>query len=109
MNPKGDGDDRNVVPLGKEPLPEPPAPVTRPSRMHGLSIAAMATCALLGILATFLFVTVTWPGETGRYVGAVIFLSGVGFIASAATAVFTAARDTYAISREAAAGSDEDR
>ena len=93
------GDDPNVVPLGKEPIPEPPAPVTKPSRLHGLSIASMATCALIGILATFLFVTVSWPGETGRYVGAVIFLAAVGFIASAATAVFTAARDTYVLAR----------
>jgi hypothetical protein len=94
-----DDDVPNVVPLGNEPIPEAPAPVTRPSRLHGLSIASMAVCALIGISATFLFVTVTWPGETGRYVGAVIFLATVGFIASAATAVFTAARDTYAIGR----------
>ena len=97
------GDGPNVVPLGKEPIPEPPAPVTRPSRLHGTAIALMAGCALIGIVATFLFVTVNW-GDKGRWVGAVIFLSGVGFVAFAATAVFTAARDTYVVTRE---GSDE--
>ena len=103
------GDDGSkLVPLGKEPIPEPPAAVTRPSRLHGLSIALMATCALVGILATFLFVTVTWPGDTGRFVGAVIFLSAVCFVASAATAVFTAARDTYVIARHGAPV-DEDK
>jgi len=102
VNTGGGDDGSKVVPLGKEPIPDAPAPVTRPSRLHGLSIALMATCALVGILATFLFVTVTWPGETGRFVGAVIFLSVVGFVASASTAVFTAARDTYAIARQTA-------
>ena len=107
MNTVGGDDGSKVVPLGKEPVPEPPAPVTRPSRLHGLSIALMATCALVGILATFLFVTVTWPGETGRFVGAVIFISVVGFVASASTAVFTAARDTYAIARKTASIQDD--
>ena len=92
-------ENKTVVPLGKEPIPEPPAPVTPPGRLHGLSIALMAICALVGIVATFLFATVNW-GESSRYVGAVIFLAGVGFIASAAAAVFTAARDTYAVSRQ---------
>ena len=102
-------DDPNVVPLGKEPIPEPPAPVTKPSRLHGTAIMLMAGCALLGTVATFLFVTVSWPGDTGRWVGTVIFLSAVGFLASAAMAVFTAARDTYAIAREERRTEDEAR
>lgn len=68
----------------------------------------MAASALVGIVATFLFVTVTWPGETGRYVGATIFLAVVGFVASAAIAIFTAARDTYVLSKEPSKPDDAD-
>ena len=103
-----EGPDPTVIPLGKEPLREPSPPVTRPSRLHGLSIALMATSALVGIVAMFLFVTVTWPDDTGRYVGATIFLSVVGFVASAATAIFTAARDTYVVSKDPSKTDDAD-
>jgi hypothetical protein len=103
-----EGPDPTVVPLGKEPIPEPPPPVTPPSRLHGLSIALMATSALVGIVATFLFVTVTWPGDTGRYVGATIFLSVVGFVTGAAIAIFTAARDTYVLTNGPSKTDDAD-
>ena len=106
--PLSGSQDPTVVPLGKQPPPEPPAPVTKPGRLHGFSITLMATSALIGIVATFLFVTVTWSGDAGRYVGAVIFLSVVGFVASAAIAIFTAARDTYVLTRDAPNTDDTD-
>jgi hypothetical protein len=55
----------------------------------------MATCAVIGIVSTLAFITVTW-GAVARYVGAAIFLSVVGFLACASAAMLTAARDTYA-------------
>ncbi|MGH2787315.1 MAG: hypothetical protein ACRDJV_05315 [Actinomycetota bacterium] len=70
--------------------------VRRPGLVHGLAIAGMALFSLVGIGAAIAFVTVGWPGNTGRYVTAVIFVSVVGFLLSATTAVFAAARDTYA-------------
>ena len=106
--PLSKSEDPTVVPLGKDPIREPPAPVTKPGRLHGFSITLMATSALIGIAATFLFVTVTWSGDAGRYVGAVIFLSVVGFVASAAIAIFTAARDTYVLTRDASKTDDGD-
>jgi hypothetical protein len=63
--------------------------------MHGAAMIAMAVFAIVGFLAMFAFITVGWPGRSGRYVITVVFLAGVGFLASAAIAVFAAARDTY--------------
>lgn len=88
--------DGKVVPLGTTPPPEDPPPVSRPTRLHGVAIAGMATCALIGILAMFLFITVNWTHTLGRYVIGTAFLAGIGFLSFASTAVFTAARDTYA-------------
>jgi hypothetical protein len=42
------------------------------------------------------FVTIRWPGSSGRYLIAVLFGSVIVFVVSASTAVLTAARDTYA-------------
>jgi hypothetical protein len=56
----------------------------------------MALSAVVGFFALFAFVTVGWPGRTGRYVIMIVVFSGVVFMASAATAVLAAARDTYA-------------
>lgn len=42
------------------------------------------------------FVTVTWPEDTGTYVKVGLAASVVGFLICAVTAVFAAARDTYA-------------
>jgi hypothetical protein len=42
------------------------------------------------------FVTIRWPGSSGRYLIAVLFASVIVFVVSASTAVLTAARDTYA-------------
>lgn len=57
----------------------------------------MALFALAGIISMLAFITVTWPGDSGRYIIAVVFISGIGFLASASIAVFSAARDTYAL------------
>ena len=56
----------------------------------------MALSALTGIMSMLAFITVTWPGDTGRYVVAVFIGSGICFLACASMAVFSAARDTYA-------------
>lgn len=56
----------------------------------------MAGFAVLGIVATLAFITVGWPGDTGRRVIAVIILSALAFMACASAAVLSAARDTYA-------------
>lgn len=61
----------------------------------------MALSALVGIVTIFLFVTVGWPDDTGRYVIAIFFLSMIVFIACASAGVFTAARDTYAVNARA--------
>ncbi len=92
----------NVVPLGRAPQVryEEPEPSRPQGRLHRVAIAGMATCALLGTIAMLVFITVSWPGDTGRYVVAVIVGSGVGFLACASTAVFSAARETYALPRK---------
>jgi hypothetical protein len=85
-----------VVEIPGAEKPHPITAVRRPGKVHGLAIAGMAICSLVGIAATLAFITVGWPGTTGRYVIAVIFLSVVGFFLCASMAVFAAARDTYA-------------
>lgn len=92
-------DDRKVVPLGTTPPPEAPPQVTPPTKLHGLATTGMALCALVGILSTFLFITVNWTETSRRYVIVTAFLAGIGFLSFASTAVFTAARDTYANER----------
>ena len=86
--------DDNIVRLPKEP--PPPAPPTPPGRLHGLAIAGMAVSALVGIFAMLAFITVGWPGNSGRVLVGAFVLSGIGFLTCASLAVLTAARDTYA-------------
>lgn len=93
------GPDDNVVDLPADPVPQSSMPATRPSRLHGLSIAGMAACALVGILTMLAFITVNWSAGAGRVVVGTFVLSGIGFLACASTAVLTAARDTYSHSR----------
>ena len=92
------GHSDNVVSLGKAPVVEPvPVVATRPQgALHRAAIAGMTICAIVGILSMLAFITVTWPEESSRYVVAVFIGSGVGFLASASIAVFSAARETYA-------------
>lgn len=85
----------NVVHLGVAPEPKPVEPPPAQSRLHTLAIAGMAVCAVIGILSMLAFITVTWPGDSGRYVIGVFIASGVGFMTSASLAVFSAARDTH--------------
>jgi hypothetical protein len=97
----------NVVPLGAEvaDAPEPP-PSPPASRLHGLAIAGMALCALLGIGSMLAFVTVRWAGAAGRFIIAVVIFSAIGFLVCASTAVFTAARDMYARAPGKSAGGE---
>jgi hypothetical protein len=92
----GRSGDGNVVPLSN-PLPSPqPEPVpVRPGTVHGLAIAGMSLFAVLGIVSMLLFVTVTWPGNIGRYIVVAFVTAVFGFIICAIVAVFAAARDTY--------------
>ena len=83
----------NVVRLPADPPPEPP--VTPPGRMHGLSIAGMGISAIIGVTAMVAFITVTWPENIARIVVGICLFSGLAFMTFAATAVFSAARDTY--------------
>ena len=55
----------------------------------------MAASALLGITTMIAFVTVGWPGATGRVVIGLFIAAVVTFMACASIAVFSAARDTY--------------
>ena len=87
----------NVVPLGRTAQVQPaPTETLRPQgRLHRSAIAGMAISALAGIVSMLAFITVTWPDDTGRYVVGAFIASGVGFLASASIAVFSAARETY--------------
>jgi hypothetical protein len=55
----------------------------------------MAISAVIGILALLARITIGWPGSSDRYVTAVFVFAGIGFLASASIAVFSAARQTY--------------
>lgn len=90
-----------MIPLGKEPIPQPPVPTTRPRGLHGIAIALTAAFALSAILSFIAYVTVRWPGGSGRVVMAILMLSIVGLVASVAASVLTAARATYASYRPA--------
>jgi hypothetical protein len=86
----------NVVSLGQTPVAEStPRTPTRQGPLHRAAIAAMTICAIVGILSMLAFITVSWPDDTGRYVVGVFIGSGIGFLASASIAVFSAARETY--------------
>jgi hypothetical protein len=93
-SPRDPERDQPVVPLRQDALPAAPRP-SGPGRLHGLAIAGIAVSALAGITSTLAFVTIRWPGSTGRFLIAVLFMSVIVFVVSASTAVLTAARDTY--------------
>jgi hypothetical protein len=56
----------------------------------------MASSAIIGIVLVLGFVSVRWPGATGRYLKVAFVLVVVVFLASCAMAILAAARDTYA-------------
>lgn len=96
MTPGYDDVPENVVSLGT-PDPVAEEPSRSQSRLHQMAIAGMAICALLGIFSMLAFITVSWPEDTGRYVIGIFIGAGVGFMTCASLAVFSAARETYAI------------
>ncbi len=85
----------NIVRLPKDPPPVEEERATPPSRIHGLAIGGMAICALIGIGSMLAFITVRWPGSSGRYIVGAFVIAGLGFLTCASAAVLTAARDTY--------------
>lgn len=101
----GDDADGRIVPLDVEPPPAEPPPRVRHSALYSMSLAGMALAALVGIGSMMTFIAVRWPGDTGRYVVGVFLVAIVVFLVSAATALFTAARETYA-PREQPPGND---
>jgi hypothetical protein len=66
-----------------------------PGKLHAAAIAGMAISAVVGILALLARITVGWPGGGDRYVMAIFVFAGIGFLACASIAVFSAARQTY--------------
>ena len=68
---------------------------TRRRSLHALATTGVAVFAVAGLLAILAFVTVGWPGDTGRYLVAIFIGSVIGCFACASAAVFTAARSTY--------------
>ncbi len=59
----------------------------------------MAVSALVGIVALLLFISVSWPDAVRDWLITAFVAAAIGFLASASTAVFAAARDTYASGR----------
>jgi hypothetical protein len=86
----------NVVSLGQLPDPVVEEPVPQ-GGLHRTAIAGLAICALVGIASMLAFITVSWPGNAGRYVMGVFIASGVGFMTCASLAVFSAAKETYTV------------
>lgn len=91
----GERDGSPIVPLNPRVVPPAPPAPSPPNRLLAAATTGMVVCALVGILATLAFITIGWPGASGRRVIAVVVLAAVGFMASAATAVIAAARATY--------------
>lgn len=93
-------DDRdNVVKLppevsGAHLSPRPPPSKNR--RGHGLLIGATTASFTVAVVSMLAFVTVQWPGRTGRILVGVFLFSVLIFFACASAAVFTAARATHA-------------
>lgn len=66
----------------------------RPS-LHAFATTGLAVFAVTGFLAMLAFVTVGWPGSTGRYLMAVVIGSAIGCFSCASAAMFTAVRCTH--------------
>ena len=91
-----ENEDAKVTPL-REPQPvidrvPPPSPA---KGLHGVAIAGMALFAIVGIALLLALITVNWTDSSRSIIITIIVLIVVGFIASAATAVFAAARETH--------------
>ncbi len=55
----------------------------------------MGVSAIAAIVAGLAFLTVRWPGDTGRFVKVAFVGAVVALLGSASIAVLAAARDTY--------------
>ncbi|MGH2694935.1 MAG: hypothetical protein ACRDJJ_09000 [Actinomycetota bacterium] len=96
MTPQGE-DTHKVVRLPGDRIatPQAPVPTRSTSTLHTAAVAGMALSAFIGIAAVLVFISVRWPGDTGRFVMAVCVGAAISFLACASTAVFSAARDSY--------------
>jgi ABC-type amino acid transport system permease subunit len=68
---------------------------TGPRSLHAFATTGVAVFAVTGLLAVLAFITVGWPGDTGRYLVAVFMGSIIGCFACASAALFTAMRGTH--------------
>lgn len=89
-------DDHRVVSLGIDPAPEEVPPSLPTSRLHSVAVFCTALFGISAIVWALAFVTVNWAGSSRRAVIAGVLFSIVGFLASVAITIFSAARDTYA-------------
>lgn len=83
------------MPLGVEPVVDPPPPPLPRSTLHSLAVNGMSLSALVGICVLFFSIGVGLPDGGRRVAMAIIVGAVVVFLACASTAVFTAARETY--------------
>ncbi len=63
-------------------------------RLHAVATTLMAVFAIIALFCALVFVTVRWPGETGRFVKVALVGAVIGFVASAWIAMLAAAGDT---------------
>lgn len=78
-----------------ERVQQPPAP-RRSAGLHGIATAGMALCAVVAIVSFSAWLTIGWPGRSGRVVIAIMVCGTIGFLSCASAAVLSAARNTYA-------------
>lgn len=83
------------MPLGVEPVADPPPPSLPRSTLHSMAVGGMSLSALVGICVLFFSIGVGLPDGGRRVAMAIIVGTVVVFLACASTAVFTAARETY--------------
>jgi hypothetical protein len=81
----------------REPQPDinKAPPPTGATGLHRYAINALTTFAFIGIFLTIGLITVDWDDSSRGVLIKILVLVSVGFIASAAIAVFAASRDTY--------------
>ena len=92
-----DTNETNLVTLRTEPLvAEPRRKPTPLSRLHSVATVGMTLSALVGIVSLLGLITVRWPGDSDRFVTALLVGSVFGFLLCGSVALFSAARDTYA-------------
>ena len=63
--------------------------------LHAFATTGVAVFIVTGLVAILAFLTVGWPGETGRYLVAIFIGSIIGCFACASAALFTAMRGTH--------------